>query len=159
MSNIAVLNKEVANNRITSMTDEDIGKVRQLEQLIMKVPQVLTPTSHLFHAGMYSRTILIKEGCVLTGALLTIPTILILSGHFVLFVGDKAKEYTGYNIFAGEANRKQAGLALSDTYATMILTTNSRSVPEVEEEFTNEAHLLWSRQPDAINEIIITETK
>jgi hypothetical protein len=138
------------------MSDVAIGKVRQLEEVILSLPQVKIPTHHLIHAGMYSRTIMVPAGIVLTGSLMKIATILILSGDFVLFAGDEAIELHGYNVLAGSPNRKQAGVAKTDTWVTMIFPTNARTVEDCENEFTDEGVVLWSRYDDAENHIKIT---
>lgn len=151
MSNAVVLDE-----RISTMAEIEIDKVRQLEVAILQAPQVKIETSHIIHAGMYARTIMVPAGVTLTGALMIIPTILIIQGNFLLFIGGKTKELRGYNIFTGGANRKQAGVALSDTCITMIFPTSAKTIEEAEEQFTNETHILFSRYPDAVNHINIT---
>jgi hypothetical protein len=150
------MSNELIQKNISPMTSEEINRVRQLEDEILKLPQVDIATQHILHAGMYVRTIIVPTGVVLTGSLMKIPTLLIMQGHFLLFAGDKTIELRGYNIFTGAANRKQAGVALSDTYVTMIFPTQAKTVLEAESEFTDEVHLLFSRYPDAKNHIIVT---
>ncbi len=141
---------------IPTMVDGEINKVRILENEILQLPQVAIPTHHILHAGMYSRTITVPQGVVLTGSLMKIPTLLIMQGNFLLFSGEKTIELNGYNIFTGEANRKQAGVAITDTNVTMIFPTTAKTIEEAEEEFTDETSLLFSRYPDAENHITIT---
>jgi hypothetical protein len=152
MSELSVIEKP-----ITSMTEVEIDKVRQLENELLKMPQVKIATQHIIHAGMYARTIIVPKGVVLTGALMKIPTLLIIQGDFLLFAGDKTITLNGYHIFTGAAMRKQAGVALSDTFVTMIFPTKVKTVKEAEEEFTDEAAGLFSRYDDAINHVKITE--
>jgi hypothetical protein len=142
--------------KITTMTALEINKVRALEDELLALPQVKIATSHILHAGMYSRTITIPAGVVLVGSLMKIPTLLIIQGKFLLFAGEKAIELNGYNVFTGGAQRKQAGVAITDTHVTMIFATNAKTVEEAEAEFTDEVHLLWSRYDDAINHVTIT---
>ena len=99
---------------------------------------------------------MVPAGVAITGALMKIPTMLILSGDFVIYIDDVPVELHGYNVFTGCANRKQAGYALTDTNVTMIFPTQAKTVEEAEEEFTEECHLLFSRYPDAINHTMIT---
>lgn len=152
MSNLALSEKH-----ISSMSKVAVGKVRQLEAAILECPQVKIATHHLIHAGMYSRTIMVPAGVILTGSLMKIATILILSGNFVLFAGDEAIELNGYNILAGSPHRKQAGVAKTDTWVTMIFPTDAKTVAEAEEQFTDETSVLWSRYEDAENHVRITE--
>jgi hypothetical protein len=79
---------------------------------------------------------------------------LIVHGHCIVYIGDQSKELHGYNVLAASAGRKQAFIAVTDTYLTMIFVTDAKTVAEAEDEFTDEAHLLFSRAPDAINHIM-----
>lgn len=138
------------------MTTEELNQVRRLENELLEMPQVKIATHHVLHAGMYARTITVPAGVILTGSLMKIPTLLILQGSFLLFAGDKAIRLDGYNLFTGGANRKQAGVAITDTHVTMIFATEAKTIEEAEEEFTDETHLLFSRYEDAENHITIT---
>lgn len=144
-------------NRIPSMNQIAIDNVRQLESYTLQGPQIKIPTDHIFHAGVYARTIMIPAGVVLTGALIKIATVLIMSGNCIVFIGDKSIEREGYHVFAAEANRKQAFIAKEDTYLTMIFSSNALSIEEAEEQFTDEFDRLSSRYDDAVNHIIVTE--
>jgi hypothetical protein len=149
-------NSLVLEERISTMTEIEVDKVRQLEKAILQAPQVKIATSHIIHAGMYARTIIVPAGIALTGALMKIATLLIIQGNFLLFVGGKTKELQGYNVFTGAANRKQAGVALTDTHITMIFPTNAKTIEEAEEQFTDETDILFSRYEGAENHITIT---
>ena len=142
---------------IASMSDKAIANVCELERQFLTVPQTRIPTHHLIHTGMYARTIMVPAGLPITGALMKIATILIISGDFILYSGDRPIELHGYHVFAGSPNRKQAGLAISDTWVTMIFPTDAKTVEEAEVQFTDDFERLWSRYPDAINHITITE--
>ena len=128
---------------ISTMTDVEIEKVRQLENAILQAPQVKIATSHIIHAGMYARTIIVPAGIYLTGALMKIPTLLIIQGNFLLFIGGRTKKLQGYNVFTGGANRKQAGVAITDTHVTMIFPTAAKTIEEAEQEFTDETNILF----------------
>lgn len=142
---------------IPAMSKVAIDKVYQLENLALKQPQVKIDTEHAFHAGVYSRTIKIPAGVTLTGALIKIPTLLIINGDVVVYVGDKAVRMTGHNVFAASAHRKQAFVTLTDTYVTMIFATDVKSVKEAEEQFTDESNLLMSRKDEATNTFVKEE--
>lgn len=141
---------------IPPMSDEAVAKVRELEAVALSVPQVATTTQHILHGGVYSRTVLIPKGAMLTGALVEIPTVLIVSGHCIVFIGDENIEIRGYHCFAAGTGRKQAFNALEDTHVTMVFPTPAKTIEEAEDWFTDEAHLLFSRKPDALNIVIIT---
>lgn len=149
-------NLQVIENRIPSMCNEAVEKVRKFEESVKKLPQVNLATYHVLHAGMYARTIMIPSGCTISGALIKVATILILSGHVRVFLDNETAEISGYNVLAASANRKQAFLALKDTWLTMIFTSKAKTTHDAENEFTDEADLLISRKDGAISRITIT---
>lgn len=143
-------------NHIPPMSDAAIDSVKQLEDVALSCPQLPATTQHIIHGGMYARTVLVPKGAMLTGALIEVPTILIVNGHAEVFIGEESVIVEGYHCFAAATGRKQAFIALEDTYLTMIFPTSAKTVEEAEDWFTDEAHLLFSRKPDAHNIITIT---
>ena len=128
------------------MGQNEVEGVRQLESAAMLLPQVHIPTDHVFHAGMYARTIKIPAGVALTGAQIKIPTILIISGDTLIYGENGATRYTGYHVALGKCGRKQAFYALQDTYLTMLFPTDATTVDAAEREFTDEYEKLFSRK-------------
>ena len=145
----------VCSDKIITMNVSEINKVRELEAIILTMPQVEIPTQQLLHAGMYARTMFVPAGTTVTGAFMTCPTILIISGNFKVYIGSETLSLSGYNIIPAKANRKQAGYAISDTFVTMLFPTNAKTIEQAEEEFTNETDKLMSRNSDK-NYITIT---
>ncbi|MFU2088159.1 hypothetical protein ACLQ84_23620 [Bordetella bronchiseptica] len=134
---------------LPAMSAEAIDRVRRLEGALAELPQVEIPTAHLFHAGVYARTIRIPAGVALTGALIKVSTVLVFSGHATVFIGGEAVELHGYHVIPASAGRKQAFVAHADTDLTMLFPSEARSVAEAEAEFTDEADLLLSHQQGA----------
>ena len=128
------------------MGQSEVDSVRQLEEAAMLMPQVHIPTDHVFHAGMYARTIMIPAGVALTGAQIKIPTVLIISGDTLVYGENGATRYTGYHVALGQRGRKQAFYALQDTWLTMLFPTGATTVDEAEREFTDEYEKLFSRK-------------
>lgn len=139
-----------------SSTPDAIQRVRDLEAVAALQPQLAVETGHLIHGGMYARTVIIRAGTVITGALIKKATILILSGIAKIFTGAEPISLNGYQTLAARAYRKSAFHAIEDTYLTMIFPTNAKTVEEAEAEFTDEFDLLSSRDKSAINHIVIT---
>ena len=110
---------------IKEMSLSAVDAVRTLEQEALKLPQVPIETHHTFHAGAYARTVKIPAGVVMTGVLMRIPTILILAGDCLLYGADGPIHYSNYNVLTGNAGRKQACAAITDTHATMIFATSA----------------------------------
>lgn len=142
---------------IPAISAKGLSKVYEFESAALNRPQIDIRTSHIIHAGMYARTIMIPAGNVITGALIKIATILIVQGRVIVHMGDAAIEFTGYNVLPANAYRKQVFFAKEDTYLTMIFPSNAKMIKEAEEEFTDETHLLLSRKNALTDEIIITE--
>ena len=134
---------------LPAMPAEAIERVRRLEGALAELPQVEIATAHLFHAGVYARTIRIPAGVALTGALIKVSTVLIFSGHATVLIGGEVVELHGYHVIPASAGRKQAFVAHTDTDLTMLFPSEARSVAEAESEFTDEADLLLSHQQGA----------
>lgn len=132
--------------RIPAMSRQSIEMVREFERRLLEMPQVEIKTEHAFHAGMYARTIKIPAGCELSGAEITVDTVLILSGHVTMAIDGGLVELDGYHVIQASAQRKQAFIAHADTYLTMLFPTDASTVEEAENEFTNEPHMLGSRR-------------
>ena len=142
--------------RLPPMSAEAVEKVRRLEEVTGRCPQVQVDTQHLLHAGVYARTIRLPAGVVLTGVLIKVATVVIVSGRCTVFVGDEAVELSGYNVLPGGAGRKQVFLTHTDTDLTMLFPTDAQSVDQAEAEFTDETDSLMSRQHTDQNQILIT---
>jgi hypothetical protein len=142
------------NIEITRMNDNEIDKIRKLESVLLQFPQVKLETTHVLHAGIYARTIKIPKGTLFTGALIKIPTVLIIQGHCKVYMGESSKDYIGYNVIPASANRKGGAYAYEDTWATVLCATNASSVEEAEKELTDEFLSLMSNNNLAENHYI-----
>jgi hypothetical protein len=145
------LTQIIQKQRLPAMDVEAIAKISHLEKILMHEPQVDVSTTHVFHAGLYARTVRIPAGCLVTGALIKIDTILIMHGKVSVFIGDETLELDGFYVFEASAGRKQAFLAHSETELTMLFATQATSIDQVEAEFTDETDLLLSRKYGDLN--------
>lgn len=145
-----------AGDRIPAMTPAAIEKVRELETINREAPQLQIDTHHVIHGGMYARSIKLEPNTLLTGAMIKKATILIVVGHVIVYVGHEAQELQGHHVIAASAGRKQAFVTKSETYLTMIFATKAKSVVQAEDEFTDEADMLFSRHNGNLNHVILT---
>lgn len=130
---------------IPAMSDEAIAKVRAVEDLsLAELPQLEIATDHVIHGGMYARTIMLPANTLLTGALVKLATILIVSGEAAVYIGGEAIELSGYSVVPASAGRKQMFIARSDVHITMIFPTDVMTVAEAERAFTDEYDRLMS---------------
>ena len=83
---------------------------------------------------------------MITGALIKVPTILVVSGDTHVYCGEEFKHLVGYNILAADPNRKQIFVAIKDTDLTMLFSTTAKTVKEAEEQFTDEWQSLTTRK-------------
>lgn len=148
-------NLSVMHNKLPSMNEQALDKVYNFEELNLQNTQIDIETSHLIHGGMYARTIFIPGGTVLTGALIKVPTVLIICGHTLVYTGDETIEFSGYNVIQASAGRKQVFWTRSDVHLTMIFPSNFKTVKDLEYEFTDESDILMSNSSDN-NKIVIT---
>ena len=152
MSNI-----QRAEARIPAMSPRAVGRVEELTDMVRAAPQLALATRHIIHGGMYSRTIMLPAGHILTGSLVKVSTLLVINGHVTAYLGDSgAAEFKGYGVLPASAGRKQAFISHTDTDLTMVFATDATSVEEAEAAFTDEGALLVSRSDLASNDILIT---
>ena len=130
----------------------DPESVRRLEDHLLTLPQVDFQTSHVIHEGICSRTILIPAGAALTGAQTNLPNICIVSGDITVTTDDGPKRLTGYHVLSAEAGFKRAGVAHADTYWTTIWKSDLTDIRELEDEMTDESHMLQTRRPEIVFE-------
>lgn len=143
---------------LPSMTPRAIGQVARLEEANLARDQVDMPTDHVLHAGLYARTILVPAGTLFTGALVKIPTLLVVTGEAMVWTGnDKPLHLAGHNVVPAAAGRKQAFLAMSDMALTMIFATEAGTVDEAERAFTDEHDRLASRRDPLLNRVHVGE--
>lgn len=146
--------------QIPTMTAATVAKVRELESQLSKAPQVDVETFHVLHAGLYARSLNLPAGVALTGALIKIPTVLIVSGSCAMLIGEEeAVQLEGYNVIPAMAGRKQAFITHSDVQMTMLFPTLADTIEQAEREFTDEYERLLSHDEAQRNTVIITGVK
>lgn len=130
------------------MSNELLASLTNVQDKLLKLPQIDIQTDHVIHGGMYTRTIRLAAGVVLMGALVKVSTMLIVSGRTRVFTGEGWIELDGYHVIPARAGRKQIFVTQEDTNITMIFRTEAQDVEQAEQEFTDEAEALMSKQSD-----------
>jgi hypothetical protein len=146
----------VSRAALPAMGADAIAMVRRLEAEQRSDAPPTLKTHHVLHGGVYSRTVHLQPGAIITGALVKVPTTLTINGHVTAYIGGDTLELCGYNVIAASAGRKQAFAVHAPTDMTMAFATAATTVAEAEDEFTDEAHLLLSRQQTEVDEAVIT---
>lgn len=114
--------------------------------VLERLPQLDIRTEHHLHAGVYSRTLYVPAGTFVMGLCVKVPTQLITCGHFKLTDGVREKEFKGFHVLDGSANRRAAVVTITDSAFTMLFATDAKTVEEAEEEFTDEPERLLTRK-------------
>ena len=133
-----------------------IAQLDEINKLILSCPQIELSTEHLFHGGMYARTIRLEPETAIMGSLLKLATILIIDGDCSVLIGDQRVELTGYNVIPGCAGRKQFFWTHGPVEMTMIYPTALGTVEEVEDEVFSESDQLMSRRDGSGDTIVVT---
>lgn len=128
------------------MSLDAVENVRRFEAVLEQCPQAALHTEHAFHAGIYTRTIKLPAGVALAGVTIKIPTILIVCGDVLTYGDNGTVRLTGYRVTLGRPGRKQAFVALVDTWLTMMFATDAQDVDAAERQFTDEFERLGSRR-------------
>jgi hypothetical protein len=164
MAELALHNTSV----IPAMSVASVEKVRRLTDLSLKhLPQIPFVTEHRLHAGIYTRTVTIParpfgaKGTVCTGVLVKIPTILILCGDVIVYMGEGEEpvHVNGQRVFLGSPGRKQAFLSNGEYTMTMCFATDAKTIAEAEAQFTDEVELLCPLSETERHDIIVGELK
>ena len=139
---------------LPSLTPEQDSTLIELKEEMLKLPQLDLKTEHLIHGGMYFRSLELKQGTVLLGARIIVPTVVTIVGSARLFTPEDSFDITGFAVLPGYQGRRMVMLALSDVKMSMAFKTDAKTVQEAEAEFTDESDELLSRTGE--NSILIT---
>lgn len=131
---------------IPAMNPESILRVIDLENCILELPQVDFEHTYTLHGLVYTRTVFLPAGAVITGAHIKLPTTLIVSGNVMAYFGEYPINIVGYKVMQAAAGRKAAFAAIDDTWLTMIFATDAQTNEEAEEQFTDEFERLMTRK-------------
>lgn len=123
------------------------AQVEALEREVLKLPQVDLKTSHVLAGGVYSRTIVIPAGTVLTGAVHKRDHINVMQGDITVTTDAGPQRFTGHHVIATKAGAKRAGYAHADTIWTTICRTDSTDLEAIEAELVEESERLQTRHP------------
>ena len=104
------------------------------------------PIKHTLHGGVYTRTAFIPRGTMGLGALLKVPTTVIVSGNCYISNGKAVVQSVGYAVLEGNPNRRSIFYAVDNTYISMIAKVKAKTVEEAEKEVTDEWEYLTTHK-------------
>jgi hypothetical protein len=117
-------------------------KIIRLEQEILRMPQVETPTRHHFAPGLYAREMFIPAGTVLTGDVHKTEHMALFVGDITVWTDEGMKRITGHHTFISKAGAKRVGYAHADTWCTGFFVTTETDIDKLEEQLVENPHLL-----------------
>lgn len=141
---------------IPANSEEGKEKVQLIEDVLKECEQEELTTWHTLHGGIYTRTIRLSKGQIISSATINKPTTLTINGHLLVYLGDSQQVVEGYGVVPASAGRKQIMVALQDSIISMAFATNAETIGEAEEEYTDAVNTLSSRREDSTNYITIT---
>ena len=115
---------DISMNSVAVIEDICVGgllpnreKLLELEQIMLKMPQVEIPVKHYTHGSMYAREILIPKDTILTGKIHKFDHFDVMISGDITVSSDTEEtiRMTGYNIFNGVPGKKRGGYAHEDT--------------------------------------------
>ena len=145
----------VAPGLVPAITPEALAQISGVEEKMRSMPQIHVRTEHVFHAGMYARTIRLAARVSIVSVLIKIPTMIVVNGICRVYAGDVWRDLEGFNVIPANAGRKMIYVTSTETQITMMFPSNAKSVEEAERQFTEDADMLLSRQ---CNDDLVTMT-
>lgn len=139
---------------LKKVTNESLNCINgMVEFMLQNLPQADIEIKHDLCGNLYSRYCFIPKDVVVVGALLKVPTLLIVNGDCVIFDGEKTQRVTGYKMLQGQAYRQSAFRALEDTSLTMLAVVEGCSTVEEAEKFiTDQSALLTNHRKELLEE-------
>lgn len=106
--------------------------VNQLEAQMTTMPQADVPVWNNWAPGVYARTILIRAGVALTGAIHKTEHLCIISGDHEFTTDEGMQRITHpHHIMLSKPGAKRAGYSHADTWFTTVHATDERDLEKL----------------------------
>lgn len=93
---------------------------------------------HVFHAGVYVRSLFVPKDMIVANDVIKVPTVLIVSGDCLITDTETTRRITGYEVLLGAPMRQCIVRTLQDTWFSMVYATDAKTVQEAEAEFASD---------------------
>lgn len=90
-------------------------KIKNLEAVMLTLPQVEIPVEHVICNGIAARKIVIKAGVTLTGAIHLTEHLNVVNGDITVVTEEGEKRLIGMNMFVSKPGTKRAGSTHAET--------------------------------------------
>lgn len=127
---------------IPPMSPAALDLVRRMESVVRALPQAPFKLDHLFHGGVYTRTVTLPPG-YWGGAEVAKETTLVIVGDAVIYTGeDEPLSVRGVTVLPAAAGRKQAFVCDSHITLIMFAACHAKTASEAEAILCAEPHIL-----------------
>lgn len=139
---------------LNKVTNESLNCINSMvNYMLQNVDPVDVQIKHDICGNLYSRYCLVPKDVVIVGALLKVPTLLIVNGDCIVYDGQKTQRITGYKMLQGQAYRQSAFRALQDTQLTMLAVVQGCStVEEAQRYITDQSALLTNHRTELLEQ-------
>lgn len=139
---------------LKKVTNQSLNCINgMVEYMLQNTKPVDIKIKHDICGNLYSRYCRVPKDVVIVGALLKVPTLLIINGDCIVYDGQKTQRVTGYKMIQGQAYRQSAFRALEDTQLTMLATVQGCStVQEAQKYITDQSMLLTNHRQELLEE-------
>lgn len=122
--------------------------IQAFEKELIKLPQCEFETRHHFADGIYSRELVIPEGCVLTGKIhKTEHMNFLIKGEITVWTEEGMKRLKAPAILVSKPGTKRVGYAHEETIWVTVHGTHETDLEKLEAELIEpEAHLIAHKE-------------
>lgn len=137
---------------LKAVSNESLNVINTAVQyMLQNVDPVDVPIDHSLCGNLYARHCLVPKDVVIVGALLKVPTAIIIHGDCIVYDGQRTQRITGYHVLMGQAYRQSMFRALEPTHITMLATVKNSNTPEdAEKQITDQHQLLTNHRQELL---------
>lgn len=136
---------------LKAVTNDSLNCINAItEFMLQNTDQVQIKIDQDLCGNFYARHCLVPKDVVIVGALLKVPTAIIIDGDCIVYDGKETRRITGYKIIAGQAYRQSIFRAIEPTHITMLAMVNSTNLEDVQRQLTDQHMLLTNHRQELL---------
>ena len=124
--------------QIMACSPKELLLIRGIEESVKEAPQLKIEIREALHAGVYTRIAIVPENVLLVGALMKVPTTLVVVGRCAMTVNGGTSVADCVACFASPAGRKTVFRTFVPTKLIMSFATKAESLEQARQEFTDD---------------------
>jgi hypothetical protein len=132
----------------------NIPEILQIEQEILKMPQVDLPLMHYLIPGVYVRRMSIPAGTILTGKIHNFESIAILAeGTLRIADNEHAHRISAPHVLVDKPGIKRLGFAETDVTFLTVHSIKNQSIADIENELVSNSFEEFETQLQLLGEL------